>query len=86
MLVHYEFKIYTSFSRCDVATALCRIQHLSLRYNGITDVGAERIGSALGSLAQQNQKLLSLNLAGNKIGDVGASHIANVRSVFKLKY
>jgi len=57
------------------------VQHLSLRYNGITDVGASRIGSALGNFSQQNQNLLSLNLAGNKISDAGASHIANVSSV-----
>jgi len=59
--------------------ALCRVQHLSLRYNGITDVGAEHIGSALGNVTQQNQKLLSLNLTGNKIGDAGARHLADVR-------
>ena len=50
-----------------------------MRYSGITDVGAERIGSALGNVAQQNQKLVSLNLAGNKIADVGAHHLADVR-------
>jgi len=59
--------------------ALCRVQHLSLRYSGITDVGAERIGSALGNLTRQNEKLLSLNLAGNKISDTGAGHLADVR-------
>ena len=59
---------------------MCRVQQLSLRYNGITDVGAQRIGSALGDVTQQNQKLLSLNLAGNKIADVGAHHLAEVRS------
>jgi len=55
------------------------VQQLSLRYSGITDVGAERIGSALGNVTRQNQKLLSLNLAGNKIGDAGARHLADVR-------
>ena len=65
---------------------LCRVQHLSLRYSGITDVGAEHIGSALGNFAQQNQKLLSLNLTGNKIGDAAASHIAKVTFVLKHIY
>jgi hypothetical protein len=53
------------------------IQHLSLRYNCITDVGAEMIGLALGTITRQNQKLLSLNLTGNKIADKGAHCIAN---------
>jgi len=57
----------------------CRVQQLSLRYNGITDIGAVGIGLALGNVMRQNQKLLFLNLTGNKIGDVGAHHIADVR-------
>jgi len=71
-------------SWCNEVSVLFRVQHLSLRYNGITDVGAEHIGSALGTAVRQNQKLSSLNLAGNKIGDVGATHIACVRC--KLKH
>jgi len=63
--------------------AMYRVQHLSLRYNGITDVGAERIGSALGTFTRQNQNLMSVNLAGNKIGDVGVCHIAKVCAAVK---
>jgi Ran GTPase-activating protein (RanGAP) involved in mRNA processing and transport len=58
-----------------------RVQQLSLRYNGITDAGAETIGAALSTIARQNLKLVSLNLAGNKITDKGASHLAKVTSV-----
>lgn len=54
------------------------VQHLSLRYCNITDAGAENIGKAIGTTEKQNQKLLSLNLTGNKIADVGAEHLANV--------
>lgn len=53
------------------------VQNMSLRYCGITDVGAESLGKTLGTTEKQNQKLLSLNLAGNKITDRGAEHIAN---------
>ena len=55
-----------------------RIQHISLRYNRITDVGAERIATTLGTPTACNTKLLSLNLNGNNITDRGATHLANV--------
>jgi len=61
-----------------LADALCRVQQLSLRYNGITDIGAKQIGLSLGNFTRQNQKLVSLNLTGNKIGDMGVCHIAEV--------
>ena len=62
-----------------LADALCRVQQLSLRHNGITDIGAKQIGLSLGNFTRQNQKLVSLNLTGNKIGDMGVCHIAEVR-------
>lgn len=52
------------------------VQNLSLRHCGITDKGAEQIGQALGSTKRCNTKLISLNLSGNRITDVGAEHIA----------
>ncbi|XP_052101938.1 leucine-rich repeat-containing protein 71-like isoform X9 [Mytilus californianus] len=52
------------------------IQNLSLRHCGITDKGAEQIGQALGSTKRCNTKLISLNLSGNRITDVGAEHLA----------
>lgn len=55
-----------------------RVQHLSLRYNGITDVGAEQLAKALGTAQMQNMKLLSLNLNGNKITDKGVQFFATV--------
>ena len=54
------------------------VQHLSLRYNNITDVGASLLGTAFGTVSQQNQKLLSINLNGNHITDVGAESLAGV--------
>lgn len=58
---------------------VCRVQNLSLRYNNVTDKGAELLGQVLGTTTQQNQKLVSLNLTGNKLTDVGAEHLAKVR-------
>jgi len=55
-----------------------RVQHLSLRYNGITDIGAEHLGKALGTVQFQNMKLLTLNLNGNKITDKGVQFFATV--------
>ncbi|KAJ8311435.1 hypothetical protein KUTeg_010790 [Tegillarca granosa] len=52
------------------------VQNLSLRYCGITDKGAEHLGSALGQIKKSNTKLVSLNLAGNHISDSGMEHIA----------
>lgn len=54
-----------------------QLLHLTLRHNGITDIGAALIAQALGGLKSSNSKLLSLNLAGNSITDVGARHLAN---------
>ena len=55
-----------------------RVINLSLRYNQITDKGAGLIGRALGTPQTSNQKLVSINLSGNQIGDQGTEHIANV--------
>ncbi|CAF0714616.1 unnamed protein product [Brachionus calyciflorus] len=52
------------------------IQHLSLRNCKITDIGAEKLGRELGTIRNQNTKLLSLNLSGNSITDNGAIEIA----------
>jgi len=53
------------------------IFHLSLRYCGITSLGAKYLGESLGSATHQNTRLLSLDLAGNHICDAGASHLAD---------
>jgi len=64
---------------CDLLeAAACRVAHLSLRYNQISDAGAEHLGRCLGNVTSQNTHLTTLNLAGNRISDVGARHIANV--------
>ena len=55
-----------------------RIQSLSLRHCGITDKGAIMIGRCLGSMKKSNVKLISLNLANNRITDVGMEEIAQV--------
>ncbi|XP_041356340.1 leucine-rich repeat-containing protein 71-like isoform X2 [Gigantopelta aegis] len=52
------------------------VQNMSLRNCLITDKGAEGIGQALGTPKKVNTKLLSLNLAGNRITDTGCEHIA----------
>jgi len=54
------------------------LTHLSLRYNQIGDQGAEHLGRCLGNAMSQNTQLQTLNLAGNRITDDGARHIANV--------
>jgi len=59
----------------------CRLTHLSLRYNQIGDEGAAHLGRCLGNATSQNTQLQTLNLAGNRITDVGARHIANVSLV-----
>ena len=51
--------------------------NLSLRYCGITALGAKYLGESLGSATQQNTRLQSLDLAGNKISDSGATYLAN---------
>ncbi|CAF3795688.1 unnamed protein product [Rotaria socialis] len=53
-----------------------KICQLSLRYCNITDKGVERIARALGNISRQNWKLLTLNLSGNRIGDIGAQSLA----------
>ena len=65
-------------ARMCVCLRMRSVQHLSLRYNGITAVGARLLGTCLGTLAYQNQKLLSLNLNGNCVGDEGARALAEV--------
>ena len=52
---------------------------MSLRNCLITDQWAEGIGHSLGTPKKANTKLLSLNLAGNRITDIGGEHIARVR-------
>ncbi|KAM6958733.1 leucine-rich repeat-containing protein 71 [Aplochiton taeniatus] len=52
------------------------LTHISLRNNQMGDEGARLIGSALSTAISANKNLLSLNLAFNCIGDVGATHIA----------
>ena len=54
------------------------MQSLSVRNCQITDMGAELIASALGTVKRQNNKLLTLNMSGNVITDYGAIAIANV--------
>jgi hypothetical protein len=49
-----------------------------MRNCGITDVGSELIGIAIGDMKRTSSKLLSLNLSGNFIGDKGAIEIAKV--------
>ncbi len=75
--------VFAVSSFTTVVVQRCRVQHLSLRYNGITDVGAERLGQALGTTNKQNSRLLSLNLTGNRLTDAGAGHIAQVRDAEK---
>jgi len=52
------------------------VQHLSLRYNNITDRAILAMGKLLGDVNMQNQKLLSLNLNGNQCTDEGCKAIA----------
>ncbi|CAF0984067.1 unnamed protein product [Didymodactylos carnosus] len=52
------------------------IVNLSLRHCCITEHGAMHIGNGLGNERRQNSKLQTLNLAYNKIGDIGAEQIA----------
>ncbi|XP_041351330.1 leucine-rich repeat-containing protein 71-like [Gigantopelta aegis] len=52
------------------------IQRLSLRSCFITDKGAARIGRELGTLEKINKKLVTLDLYGNKITDLGCEHLA----------
>ena len=54
------------------------VQNLSLKHCGITDKGAVMIGRCLGSIKRSNVKLISLNLANNKITDAGLDEIAQV--------
>lgn len=60
----------------DLLTKDIAIQHLSLRNNQITDIGAAKIGKALGPPDQPPRELLNLNLAFNRISDDGAKEIA----------
>lgn len=53
------------------------VQHLSLRYNHITDRAIKVMGKLLGEATKQNQKLLSLNLNGNQCTDEGCKAIAD---------
>lgn len=52
------------------------IQNLSLRHCDVDDLGARGIGLSLGNIKGTNSKLLSLNLAGNRIGYEGVEHLA----------
>lgn len=60
----------------DLLTKDISIQHLSLRNNQITDIGAAKIGKAVGSADQPPLELLNLSLAFNQISDDGAREIA----------
>ncbi|UJR20602.1 hypothetical protein I4U23_023727 [Adineta vaga] len=53
-----------------------KIVHLSLRFCEIGDRGSERLANALGTMYNQNCKLLTLTLTGNQIGDHGATSFA----------
>ncbi len=59
-----------------------RIQHLSLRNCNISEIGAKKLGNAIGNINTQNNKLLNLNLSGNIIGDQGTIEIAKVLKNF----
>ncbi|CAG5127403.1 unnamed protein product, partial [Candidula unifasciata] len=61
---------------CELLQENSLIQNLSLRHCRITDHGAAKIGTALGTETSTNRKLLSLNLSGNLITDDGAEHLA----------
>nr|CAB3263533.1 leucine-rich repeat-containing protein 71 [Phallusia mammillata] len=52
------------------------LQHLSLRNNKITDIGAKQISQCLGQNGSQNRCLTTLNLSYNHIADEGAKHLA----------
>ena len=80
MLVSFRAhaKISTISYGVVLVSAACRITHLSLRYNQIGDAGAAQLGRCLGNVTSQNTHLMTLNLAGNRITDVGACCIANV--------
>jgi len=59
-----------------VSQADSPVVHLSLRYCGITAVGARHLGQSLGGATKQNCRLVSLDLAGNHLSDTGAAHLA----------
>lgn len=65
-----------------IYSKILRIQHLSLRNCRITDFGAEKLSREIGTIRNQNTKLLSLNLSGNLITDNGAIEIARVLFFF----
>ena len=67
-----------TFNTCVISFVLNSVQNLSLRHCGITDKGAVMIGRCLGSIKRSNVKLISLNLANNKITDAGLDEIAQV--------
>lgn len=60
----------------DLLNKELQIQHLSLRNNKITDIGAIQIGKSLGTASVASPELLTLNLGFNHIGDEGAKAIA----------
>ena len=53
------------------------LEDLSLRFCDLNDTTTYGIGTALGTTRRWNKTLTSLNMSNNKIGDVGAIHIAN---------
>ena len=53
------------------------LEDLSLRFCELNDTTTYGIGTALGTTRRWNKTLTSLNMSNNKIGDVGAIHIAN---------
>ncbi len=54
------------------------LQNLSLRNNQIDDISCEHLSLALGDVKTRNEKLITLNLSSNSIGDDGAKFIARV--------
>lgn len=52
------------------------VQYLSLRNNGLNDIGIQYLSCALGELKRANTKLFSLNLNSNSISDEGARYLA----------
>ena len=54
-------------------TVAIYIEDIDVRYNEITDVGAQ----ALGDLIRKSPRLLGLNIQGNKIKSDGAQYLAD---------
>ena len=53
-----------------------QLLHLSLRFCQLSDVHAYGLGHALGTSKSANNRLTTLNLSNNHLGDQGARHLA----------